>query len=96
MRCTKAAEVQLTRGYLFGFALAQIFYGPLADRHARPVLLVAIGSSRCVARMCLAPSIEVLIPARFVQSIGGAGASVIARAVVRDRMSARVPGASYR
>src|SRR5450759_798176 len=39
------AQVQLTiSAYLFGFAIGQILYGPLADRHGRkPVLLAAMG-----------------------------------------------------
>src|ERR1043166_10006929 len=39
------AQVQLTiSAYLVGFAIAQVFYGPLSDRHGRrPVLIVALG-----------------------------------------------------
>ena len=39
------SQVQLTiSAYLVGFAIAQVFYGPLSDRHGRrPVLLVALG-----------------------------------------------------
>ena len=40
------AQVQLTiSAYLIGFAVGQIFYGPLSDRHGRkPVLLAALGA----------------------------------------------------
>jgi DHA1 family bicyclomycin/chloramphenicol resistance-like MFS transporter len=82
--------VQLTiSSYLVGFAAGQIIYGPLSDRHGRkPVLLVAIfiyglGSVLCATTR----SIDALIAARFVQALGGAGAIVLARAVVRDLYS---------
>ncbi len=55
------AQVQLTISfYLIGFAVAQVFYGPLSDRHGRrPVLLAAIVRlSRRHARLrsCARPS----------------------------------------
>ena len=39
------AQVQLTISlYLIGFACAQVFHGPLSDRHGRrPVLLATLG-----------------------------------------------------
>jgi MFS transporter, DHA1 family, multidrug resistance protein len=84
------AQVQLTiSSYLVGFAAGQIVYGPLSDRLGRkPVLLVAIfiyglGSVLCATTR----SIDALIAARFVQALGGAGAIVLARAVVRDLYS---------
>ncbi len=79
--------MQLTiSSYLFGFAVGQIFYGPISDRIGRkPVLLTALvlygfGSIGCAA----AQSIHGLIAMRFLQALGGAGAIVLARAVVRD------------
>jgi DHA1 family bicyclomycin/chloramphenicol resistance-like MFS transporter len=81
------AQVQLTISfYLFGFAVAQVFYGPLSDRHGRkPVLLTALGIYLLATLACaLATSIEALIAARFVQAVGASGAIVLARAVVRD------------
>jgi len=84
------AQVQLTiSSYLLGFAVGQIIYGPLSDRIGRrPVLLAALclyglGSVLCATTQ----SIEALIAVRFVQSLGGAGAIVLARAVVRDLYS---------
>jgi DHA1 family bicyclomycin/chloramphenicol resistance-like MFS transporter len=80
-------HVQLTiSSYLFGFAVGQIFYGPISDRIGRkPVLLTAlllygVASIGCAA----AQSIHGLIAMRFLQALGGAGAIVLARAVVRD------------
>jgi len=81
------AQVQLTLSfYLIGFAIGQVLYGPVSDRQGRrPILLAALGVFVVASAACAAaPSIEVLIAARFVQAIGGAGAGVLARAVVRD------------
>src|SRR6202000_2561011 len=81
------SQVQLTiSAYLIGFACAQILYGPLSDRHGRrPVLLAALGIYLVATLACgMAFSIETLIAARCVQAVGGSGASVLARAIVRD------------
>ena len=81
------AQVQLTiSAYLIGFAVGQIFYGPVSDRHGRkPVLLAAI-ALYCVASLAcaLSTSIEMLIVARAFQALGGSGGIVLARAIVRD------------
>ena len=82
-----AAQVQLTlSSYLVGFALGQLIYGPLSDRSGRkPVLIGALALFTIASTACAAaPSIELLIAARFFQALGGAGASVLARAIVRD------------
>jgi len=81
------ADAQLTISiYLVGYAIAQLFYGPLSDRYGRrPVLLAALAVFVVASAACaLANSIEVLIFGRLVQSLGGAGSQVIARAIVRD------------
>jgi DHA1 family bicyclomycin/chloramphenicol resistance-like MFS transporter len=81
------SQVQLTISvYLVGHALGQVFYGPMSDRHGRrPVLAAALGVYVAATLACLlATSIEFLIAARFVQALGGSGAVVLARAVVRD------------
>ena len=81
------SEVQLTlSAYLIGFAVGQVFYGPVSDQYGRkPVLLTAL-TIFCVASLAcaLAPSIETLIAARALQALGGSGAIVLARAIVRD------------
>jgi MFS transporter, DHA1 family, multidrug resistance protein len=81
------AQVQLTlSAYLIGFAVGQIAYGPFSDRHGRKPVLVAalvlfsLGNVAC----SLAPNIEMLITARTLQALGGSGAIVVARAIVRD------------
>ena len=84
------AQVQLTiSAYLLGFAIGQIFYGPLADRHGRkPVLLASVGLYCAASLACaLSTSIEMLIAARAMQALGGAGGIVLARAIVRDLYS---------
>ena len=67
-------------------AVANLAYGPLSDRFGRrPVLLVGLAAFIAGSLGCaLAPSIELLIIARIVQSIGGAAGMVLARAIVRD------------
>jgi len=81
------AEVQLTlSSYLAGYALGQIAYGPFSDRYGRrPVLLFALALF-CIANLAcaLASSIEALIAARTLQALGGSGAIVVTRAIVRD------------
>jgi DHA1 family bicyclomycin/chloramphenicol resistance-like MFS transporter len=85
-----ATWVQLTlSAYLFGFAAGQIVYGPISDRHGRRSVLLAAITIFCVASLIctFAPSIEILIAARCLQSFGAAGSIVLARAVVRDLYS---------
>jgi DHA1 family bicyclomycin/chloramphenicol resistance-like MFS transporter len=84
------AQVQLTiSAYLFGFAVGQILYGPLSDRHGRkPVLMAALGLYLVASIACaLSTSIDMLIAARAIQAIGGSGGIVLARAIVRDLYS---------
>jgi MFS transporter, DHA1 family, multidrug resistance protein len=81
------AQVQLTiSAYLIGFAVGQVIYGPVSDRHGRkPVLLVSIGLYCAASLACaLAMSIHMLIAARALQALGGSGGIVLARAMVRD------------
>jgi DHA1 family bicyclomycin/chloramphenicol resistance-like MFS transporter len=67
-------------------AVANLAYGPISDRFGRrPVLLVGLAAFVAGSLGCaLASSIELLIVARIVQSIGGAAGMVLARAIVRD------------
>ena len=85
---TEPSVVQLTvTVYMLGAAVSQLIVGPLSDRFGRkPVLLVglAIYIAASAAAM-LAPTIEALIGARLVQSIGATAGPVIGRAIIRDR-----------
>lgn len=73
--------------YFIGLAVGQLLYGPLADRFGRrPPLLFGVALFALASFVCaLAPSLDWLIAARFVQALGGCAGMVVARAVVRDR-----------
>lgn len=84
------AQVQLTiSAYLIGFAIGQIFYGPISDRHGRKPVLIAAIALYCAASLAcaLSTSIEMLIAARTLQALGGSGGIVLTRAIVRDLYS---------
>ena len=84
------ARAQLTiSSYLIGFAVGQVFYGPLSDLYGRrPVLLAALALYLTSTLACAAvQSVDPLIGARFLQGMGGSGAIVLARAIVRDLYS---------
>ncbi|WP_416797081.1 multidrug effflux MFS transporter [Ciceribacter azotifigens] len=72
--------------YLIGFGIAQLFYGPVADRFGRrkPMLSglgVYVLSSLAVT---LVPSFGALLVLRFIQGLGSAAMRVITISVVRD------------
>jgi MFS transporter, DHA1 family, multidrug resistance protein len=72
--------------YFIAFGLAQLIYGPWADRSGRKTPLYAgiavftLGSVICA----LAPSVAWLLAGRFVQGLGGAALMVVPRAIIRD------------
>ena len=84
---TTATSVQLTlTAFLVGIALGQLIFGPLSDRFGRMTPLV-IGSLLCLAASAataLAPTVELLVAARFAQGITGAAGMVIGRAIISD------------
>ena len=90
-----AAQVTIS-AFIAGFAIAQLVWGPVADRYGRRFVLIAgLGLFFVASIACsLATSIEMLIAARLVQAIGVCCGPVIARTIVRDvyelRDSARV------
>ncbi len=78
---------QLTMSALIlAFGLAQLFWGPVADRVGRrPVLLWGLGLyTLASAGAALAPNIEALVVWRVLQGACLAAAVVVARAIVRD------------
>src|SRR5688500_3013259 len=82
---TAGAQMTLS-ALLLGFAVGQFVYGPVSDRIGRkPVLLFGLGLFLIASAACaLAPSIETLVGARFLQALGASGPIVLARAIVRD------------
>ena len=82
-----AGRIQQTLSvFLVGLAIGQALYGPLLDRFGRrlPLLLgVAIFALGSVAA-ALAPTVEWLLVARFVQALGAAAGLVAPRAIVAD------------
>ena len=82
-----ADSVKLTlTTYMLGFAVGQLFYGPLSDRYGRrPVLLGGLVFFTVATFGCsFAPSIGGLIGLRILQGLGAASGSVLGRALTRD------------
>jgi MFS transporter, DHA1 family, multidrug resistance protein len=72
--------------YVLGFAIGQLFYGPLSDRWGRkPVLLAGLGLYGFASFLCMiVNTFEVLLAERFLQGVACASPRIIAIAVVRD------------
>lgn len=82
-----AGSVELTiSGYLIGFSIGQLFWGPIGDRYGRrlPItlglLLFIVGSVGCA----LSTSVPMMIGWRLVQAVGACANVVLSRAMVRD------------
>jgi DHA1 family bicyclomycin/chloramphenicol resistance-like MFS transporter len=82
---TSAISLSLST-YFIGFALGQIFYGPLLDRFGRKrPLYVGLTVYIAASLACAHPhNIQMLIAFRFLQAIGGCVAQVASVAMVRD------------
>lgn len=73
--------------FLFGFAVAQLLWGPLSDKVGRkPILLIGLGlfSLGCLG-MLWVESATGLLAMRFLQAFGVCSAAVIWQALVIDR-----------
>ncbi|AZG46758.1 multidrug effflux MFS transporter [Gordonia insulae] len=84
---TDATHVQLTlTAFLVGVAGGQVLWGPVSDRFGRrnPLLIGSAAAVLAGVVVVLAPNIEVLIAARFVQAVAAAAGMVIARAIIAD------------
>jgi len=77
---------QVITVYFLGLAIAQLVWGPLADRFGRKkILYCSIGVYAFGALLsALAPSFAWLLIGRFVWGTGAAGTRVVAIAIVRD------------
>lgn len=84
---TTPDSVKLTlTTYMLGFAVGQLFYGPLSDRYGRrPVLIGGLLFFTVTTFACsFASSIGDLIVLRILQGLGAASGSVLGRALTRD------------
>ncbi|MDX2144822.1 MAG: MFS transporter [Rhodospirillaceae bacterium] len=81
------ADVQFViSSYLFGLCIAQLVLGALSDRFGRRIVMLASLFVYIVMTVvcAMAPTLELLIAARFVQACGAAGTAAICRASVHD------------
>ncbi|NIF46593.1 Bcr/CflA family multidrug efflux MFS transporter [Enterobacter sp. Ap-916] len=82
-----AGSAQMTLStYILGFAIGQIFYGPMADSLGRkPVVLGGTLVFALAAIACaLSQTIDQLIWMRFLHGLAAAAASVVINALMRD------------
>ena len=82
-----ATEVaRVVTAYFLGIAVGQVFYGPVADYFGRKRTLLFAGSLYATGAVlaALAPSLGLLLAARFLWGLGAAGGRVIVGAIVRD------------
>lgn len=82
------AELTIT-GFLIGFAIAQLIWGPISDRFGRKpplfigLVLFAIGSAGCA----LSTEIHQIVLWRVFQAVGACVGPMLARAMIRDLFS---------
>ncbi len=93
-----ATAVQLTlTAFLLGLTFGQLAFGPLSDRLGRRGPLI-VGTLLCVAASAVAataPSIGVLIAARFAQGFTGAAGMVIGRAIISDLATGKAAARAF-
>ena len=83
---TQGALELTISGYLIGFSIGQLFWGPVSDRFGRRIqvaiglVIFILGSAGCA----LATDAVQLIGWRVVQALGACASVVLARAMVRD------------
>ena len=81
------AVAGLVTTYFLGLAVGQLFYGPVSDRYGRkPLMYVGFGVYAVGALLtAAAPSLPLLLGARFIWGLGAAGPRAVTLAIVRDR-----------
>lgn len=86
----QAGSVQMTLNvYVLGFAIGQLFYGPLSDSFGRKPIIV-VGTlifSLTTAACALSQSIHQLITLRFLHGLAAAAGIVVIGALIRDIFS---------
>ncbi len=82
---TQAAQLTLVV-FFFGLGLSQLIGGPLSDHYGRrPVLLASVAAFGLASVICgLAPNIETLLIARFIQALAAGSMVVLPRAITID------------
>ncbi|MEU4155146.1 Bcr/CflA family efflux MFS transporter [Actinoplanes sp. NPDC026670] len=93
-----ASGVQLTlTSFLIGMAVGQLVTGPLSDRYGRrKPLVVSVAVSVAAGVACaVAPTLPLLVAARLVQGLAGAGGMVIGRAVIADLATGRAAARAF-
>lgn len=82
-----AGVIELTvSGYLIGFSIGQLIWGPIGDRYGRRpsigagLILFIAGSAGCA----LSTNAIIMISWRVVQALGACASVVLARAMIRD------------
>ncbi len=96
---TTQAPLQLTlSGFMIGFAVGQLFWGPIGDRFGRrgPMLLGLMLYVAASAGCALAADVWSLVGWRIVQSLGGGALPVLGSAMVRDSFEREEDGARVR
>jgi len=82
-----SGSIELTiSGFLIGFSLGQLLWGPIGDRYGRKIsvalglVLFILGSAGCA----FAGDVTTMIACRILQALGACSAVVLGRAMVRD------------
>ncbi len=87
MQIDLQGDVELTvTGFLIGFSIAQLIWGPISDRFGRKLplflglILFIIGSAACA----MSNTITEIVFARIIQALGACVGPMLSRAMVRD------------
>jgi len=84
---TEALAQATMSACMIGLGLGQLAAGPLSDRLGRRLpLLVGVAAFAVLSAVCaVAPNIELLLVARFLQGLAGSAGIVICLAIARDQ-----------